>query len=293
MKSRRDETAAMLAEPGRLLYNPQSMLTSTFVLLQGIGPATERRLWEQGLLTWQRFVEQPHVKGLSAGRKSWYDQELTLAQTQFDGGHWPFFASRLAAREHWRFFGLCRSKVIYLDIETTGAAAGHGHVTVVGLHRNGRTTTLVHGQNLTTDRLQAELDQGDLLVTFFGTGFDVPYLRAHFPRLRLEMPHFDLCFAARRLGLRGGLKHIEREVGIERDPAIQGLDGWDAVRLWSRWNALGDQNALDLLLAYNAADAENLAPLAELLYGDMLARFGPPAAGPAPSFPPSIAELHP
>jgi uncharacterized protein len=266
------------------------MLTSTFVLLQGIGPATERKLWEQGLVNWRHFVEQPRIKGVSPERKSWYDQQLTVAQTQFDAGQWRFFASRLQARDHWRFYHLCRPKIMYLDIETTGASAGYGQVTVVGLHRNGKTTTLIRGQNLTTDRLQEEFDQADLLVSFFGTGFDVPYLRTHFPRLRLDLPHFDLCFAARRLGLRGGLKQIERDVGIERDPAIQGLDGWDAVRLWSRWNASGDQAALDLLLAYNTADAENLVPLADLLYTDMLARFGPPSMAAARPAGPTAAE---
>jgi len=255
------------------------MLTSTFVLLQGIGPATERRLWQEGLLDWQRFVKQPRIAGLSAERKSWYDQELCIAQTQFDEGQLHFFAARLQTRDHWRFFETCRSRVIYLDIETTGAAADYGQVTVVGLHRNGRTTTLIHGRDLTTDRLQEEFDQGDLLVTFFGTGFDVPYLRSRFPRLRLNLPHFDLCCAGRRLGLRGGLKHIEREVGIERPTAIQGLDGWDAVRLWSQWNASGSQQALDLLVAYNAADTENLVPLADLIHSEMVARFGPPAVG--------------
>ena len=88
------------------------------------------------------------------------------------------------------------------------------------------------------------------------------------------MPHFDLCFAARRLGLRGGLKHIEQEVGIERESALRGLDGWDAVRLWSQWRR-GDRAALDLLLAYNAADTENLVPLTELVYREMMSRFGP------------------
>jgi uncharacterized protein len=269
------------------------MLTSTYVLLQGIGAATERRLWEQGLLHWRQFVEQPRIRGLSSERKSWYDRELTVAQAQFEQGRWPFFASRLQSREHWRFYDLCRPNIIYLDIETTGMSAHHGQVTMVGLHRNGCTTTLVHGHNLTCDRLQEEFDQGELLVSFFGTGFDVPYLRAHFPRLRLTLPHFDLCFAARRLGLRGGLKQIERDLGIERDSAIQGLDGWDAVRLWSRWNASGDQAALDLLLAYNAADVENLVPLAELLYADLLSRFGPPSVGPALPSRPVPMECHP
>jgi uncharacterized protein len=252
------------------------MLTSTFVHLQGIGPATERRLWQQGFLHWHHFLGETTVPGLSAARKSWYDQELVIAQTQLAAGDLRFFASRLHSRDHWRFYDMCRSRIIYLDIETTGATAGHGHVTVVGLHRGGRTTTLVHGENLTTDRLQEEFDQGQLLVTFFGAGFDVPYLRARFPRLRLDLPHFDLCFAARRLGLSGGLKQIEREVGIARDPAIQGLDGWDAVRLWAQWNASGNRPALDLLLAYNRADVENLVPLAEWLHTDLRLRFGPP-----------------
>jgi len=257
------------------------MLTSTFVLLQGIGAVTERRLWQEGLLDWQSFLEQPRVAGLSPDRKSWYDRELTLAQSQFDAGHLHYFALRLQSREHWRFYETCRSRIIYLDIETTGASPQDGDVTVVGLHRNGHTTSLVRGENLTVDRLQAELDHGTLLVTFFGTGFDVPYLRAKFPTLQLSMPHFDLCFAARRLGLRGGLKQIEREVGIERTPAVRGLDGWDAVELWSRW-LRGDRDALDLLLAYNAADIENLVPLTELVYKDMMSRFGPPSVGSSP-----------
>ncbi len=153
-------------------------------------------------------------------------------------------------------------------------------MTVVGLHRNGRTIALVRGETLTADRLQSELDTCDLLVTFFGTGFDVPYLRSKFPELRFSMPHFDLCIAARRLGLYGGLKHIEQKVGIDRESALQGLDGWDAVRLWSQW-CRGDSAALDMLLAYNRADTENLVPVAKLIYEEMMVRFGPSSVVPA------------
>jgi uncharacterized protein YprB with RNaseH-like and TPR domain len=255
------------------------MLTSTFVFLHGIGAFTERRLWQDGLHDWQSFLDQPRVSGLSPARKSLYDRELTLAQSEVRAGQLDAFASRLQRREHWRFYDACRSNTLYLDIETTGPTPQDGDVTVVGLHRNGRTLSLVRGETLTADRLQAELDQSELLVTFFGTGFDVPYLRAKFPHLRFPVPHFDLCFAARRLGLRGGLKRIEQELGIERDSPIRGLDGWDAVRLWSRW-CEGDRDALELLRAYNAADTVNLAPIAELVYKDMMSRFGPPSVGP-------------
>jgi len=259
------------------------MLTSTFVFLQGIGAATERRFWQEGLLDWQSFLAQPRVNGLSPDRKAWYDRELTIAQSRLAAGQLQWFASRLQGREHWRFLDICRSHTVYLDIETTGASPQEGEVTVVGLHRNGRTISLIRGETLTTDRLQAELDPGELLVTFFGTRFDIPYLRAKFPRLRLPPAHFDLCFAARRMGLRGGLKRIEQEVGVEREPALQGVDGWDAVRLWSRWRR-GDCAALELLLAYNAADTENLVPLTALVYQQMMTRFGPSSV-PSPPAP--------
>lgn len=186
------------------------------------------------------------------------------------------FSSRLPRREHWRLYETCRSRAGYLDIETTGASPESGEVTVVGLHRGGNTTSLVRGETLTTERLQAELDHCDLLVTFFGSVFDVPYLRAKFPDLQFPTLHFDLCFAARRLALRGGLKHIEQELGIERNRTISGLDGLDAVRLWFQWRR-GDTIARETLLSYNRADTENLVLLADRFYEDMVSRFGPSA----------------
>jgi hypothetical protein len=104
--------------------------------------------------------------------------------------------------------------------------------------------------------------------------------------LNFKKPHFDLCFAARRLGMQGGLKHIEHEVQIARETDVVGLDGWEAVRLWHQWCA-GDEAARDLLLRYNAADTQNLEPLASLLYDQMVARFGPPSIG----FPPARQQV--
>jgi uncharacterized protein YprB with RNaseH-like and TPR domain len=156
---------------------------------------------------------------------------------------------------------------------------------MVGLYRNGRMSTLIYGDSLSAARLQDELDQADLLVTFFGSVFDVPYLKAAFPDVRFDLPHFDVCFAARRLGWQGGLKSIERAFEIIRDADIIALDGWEAVKLWHRWRA-GDAHALDLLIRYNAADTQNLETLAQLLYPQMAARYGPsapPGDHPAPA----------
>src|SRR5207249_7709482 len=99
-----------------------------------------------------------------------------------------------------------RSHAVYLDIETTGGPPAYGEGTVVGLYANGRKTSLVRGKSLTEERLTSELSKYHLVLTFFGSVFDLPYLRAKFPGVVLDHPHIDLCFAARRLGLGGGLK---------------------------------------------------------------------------------------
>ena len=254
------------------------MLTSTFVLLKGIGPGTERRLWQEGIVDWATFLKHPVVPTISATRKSWYDEALVVAQSRLAAGHAEYFGTSLKSRDHWRLFDTFRHRALYLDIETTGMSAREGQVTVVGLYRNGRMSSLMRGENLTEELLQEEFDRTDLLITFFGSSFDVPFLQTAFPRLRMNKPHFDLCFAARRLGLQGGLKYIERELSIERDATLDGLDGWDAVRLWQQWRG-GDESARELLLRYNAADTINLEALAELLYERMVARYGPPSVG--------------
>jgi uncharacterized protein len=250
------------------------MLTSSFIFLPGVGPVTERRWWQEGVLTWSQFLTHPAIPGLSAARKQWYDEELRAAQSFVDHGGVHQLASRFPRREHWRLYEACRPHAGYLDIETTGASPHMGEVTVVGLHHHGQTLSLVRGEDLTAERVQAELDHCDLLVTFFGSVFDLPYLCAKFPELRLPPWHFDLCFAARRLALQGGLKHIEQELGIERSEAIRGLDGWDAVRLWAQWSH-GDKVARDLLVAYNQADTEHLMLLADRFSEDLMTKLGP------------------
>jgi uncharacterized protein YprB with RNaseH-like and TPR domain len=261
------------------------MLTSTFVHLRGIGRSTECRFWQEGIRDWAAFLNRAAIRGISVGRKDLYDRDVEAAASALDRGNSRYFARCLKAKDHWRLFETFKHRTLYMDIETTGTSAYYGYVTMVGLYRNGRLSTLIHGDSLSAARLQEELDQADLLVTFFGSTFDVPYLKAAFPDIRFDVPHFDLCFAARRLGLQGGLKHIERELDIERDSDIGALDGWEAVKLWHRWRA-GDSRALDLLTRYNQADTQNLEALAEFFYPQLLARYGPPTLSidhPAPA----------
>lgn len=255
------------------------MIESTFLFLPGIGSVTERKWWSHGIDTWDRFLQAKGVAGLSAGRKALYDDRISVVRERYGEGDVGFFARQIKPRDQWRLYEWLRASAVYLDIETAGP---YGDVTVVGLYDGRVMTSLVAGDTLTEDRLCEELSRFNLILTFFGSGFDLPYLRARYPRLRLDLPHIDLCFTAKRLGLRGGLKQIERHVGIERATHVQGLDGWDAVRLWTRWRRSRDPAVLDLLLAYNEADCMNLQPLADFLYCRLAQKCRP--ALPAPAF---------
>ena len=99
-----------------------------------------------------------------------------------------------------------------------------------------------------------------VLVTFFGSGFDLPFLRREFGDLREGRVHLDLCYLMRRLGFRGGLKRVEENLGIVRSEETRELSGWDAVRLWRDYER-GSRRALELLLRYNQEDVENLQAL--------------------------------
>lgn len=249
------------------------MLRSTFLFLHGIGEATEQRLWDEGIDTWQTFLARDFVPGISMARKTQYDEEIRTAIHQFESCNSRYFAKCLKARDHWRLFPTFRSKTAYLDIETTGDPADRGEVTLVGIYGGGKMTTLIQGDSLTEPRLKKELEKYDLLVTFFGSGFDLPYLRLHYPSVTYDHPHFDLCLAARRLGFKGGLKSIEHQLDLSRSSRLDGLTGWDAVLLWRSWQS-GDTEAGTILLQYNEADTKNLEPLAEILYEGLVRHSG-------------------
>jgi len=251
------------------------MIECTFSILPGIGPETERRLWEEGILTWRDFLERPRVPFISPFQKPFLDAELERWLRALEERDAPFFFRHLPQREHWRLFEAFKDGALYFDIETTGLSPRFSVVTVVGLYDGRRYVALVREMDLAPELLYDYFGSASLLVSFFGTRFDLPFLRRHFPSLPVERPHFDLCLAGRRVGLKGGLKRIEKALGISREPEVEGMDGSDAVALWLQYERTGDKRALDLLLRYNKADVTNLKPLAEEIYRRLRERFGP------------------
>lgn len=234
-------------------------LRNSFIGVEGVGERTERELWRAGVTHWDAF-DGPTVPGIGptlAERIQAFVDEATARLARNDAS---YFATRLPDREQWRLYEDFRDRAAFLDIETTGLSQRRDDVTVVSVHRGGETTTFVRGEDLSVETLEATIGDAPLLVTYNGAQFDLPFLESAFG-LSLDQAHLDLRYPSRRLGLTGGLKTIEQDLGIDRERPD--LSGRDAVRLWHRYARRGDRNALKTLVDYNREDTVNLATLAE------------------------------
>jgi len=193
------------------------------------------------------------------------DSELLLAHEMLKERDTAFFADRIRRREHWRCYRELGSSVAYLDIETTGVSR-YAPISVVGISDGKRMHTLVRGKDLNHLNLKSILSAASMIVTFNGSSFDLPIIEHNFPGAIPKVPHLDLRNALRRLGYVGGLKNVERELGLARDRRVEYMTGEDAVYLWRLWERERNANALDLLVEYNSCDCLNMVPLAELAY---------------------------
>jgi uncharacterized protein YprB with RNaseH-like and TPR domain len=238
------------------------MLTRSFIHLQGVGNTTETRLWRRGATDWDAFLRMRDELGMARGKVDFWGECIEECRERLAGEDSRYFARALAPRDQWRAYPEFRHRILYLDIETTGSGT-EDEVTVVGVYDGRELRQYVRGVNL--HRFPDEMEECRLLVTFFGSGFDLPVLRRAFPETRFDVLHIDLCHSLKRLGYSGGLKRVETELGIARGDQTAGLSGWDAVRLWEEYRR-GSGRSLARLLAYNEEDVVNLERLMQIAY---------------------------
>jgi uncharacterized protein YprB with RNaseH-like and TPR domain len=238
------------------------LLRQTFIHVPGIGKTTERALWNQGCTDWDAYLSSSgkFLTGSAdrgAVRAFVQQSHFSLATLEHQ-----FFSRNLGLREAWRAYDAFKHSCVYLDIETDGTS-----VTTIGMYDGSSFTCLLKGQSL--ENFRDEISRYSMIVTFCGGTFDIPILQKAFRGIIFDQIHVDLCPVLRKVGLRGGLKKIEKEVGIQRPPEVEGLSGFDAVILWRRFYGLGDEVALDKLIAYNREDCINLERLAEIAFEKM------------------------
>ena len=243
------------------------MLKHTFLHLPGVGHATERLLWEHGILTWQDALRSSRfsLKWCQLGD---LHPGLQESLTRLESTDAYYFHRRLPAREQWRLFRDFSNEAVCLDIETTGLSPDSGYITMIGLCDGREYKAFVRGRNL--DQFRTEIRRYALVITYNGQRFDLPFIQAEMGPVLEGTANLDIMYALRRLGYRGGLKVVERQTGLTRPSDLQELSGYDAVLLW-RLHQRGHRGTLETLVRYNAEDVAVLLPLAALTY-NLLAR---------------------
>lgn len=234
------------------------MITHTFSHIKGITSSFESQLRENGIFNWDDFLGKLHL--LDVFPKSKIEKiksELALSKEALDKGDLQYFKDLLKPNEHWR---LCKlGKIAFVDIETTGLSRYSEDITIIGIYDGITSHLYINGKNLAD--AQAKLKEFDIVVTFNGKQFDIPFIEQYFA-CKYDFVHLDLRYMLKELGLQGGLKSIEHQLGINRDFDLEGMDGFEAVRLWYQYKR-GNQAALQKLLRYNEQDIVNLKSLLE------------------------------
>src|SRR3989344_4012426 len=244
------------------------MIRQSFIFLDKVGNNTEKKIWKQGINDWDLFLKTNKIDGLSKPRKLYHDMQLIKARNAVYSFDSSYFIDKLPQAEMWRLYEFFKDEAVFLDIETSGIGR-FDTITVVGLFDGIDTKTMIRGINLDYNYLRRELKKYKLIETYNGAAFDLPFIRKRHPGLLPEIPHFDLKSACERIGLSGGLKEIEKKMGIKRNQIIEKMHGGDAATLWRMHRATGDDYYLRLLVEYNEEDVINLKTIADYAVGKL------------------------
>ncbi len=237
------------------------MIKNTFCHIPGVSVRFERMLWEMGIHSWDCFLNQADIPA-PAARVRDIAGHIRKSMDHVALSDPAFFAKSLPSRHHWRLFAAFRHSTAYLDIETTGLGGPEDHITTIALYDGQSVFHYVHGENL--ENFETDVQRYNLLVTYNGKCFDVPFIRRSFG-MAMPQAHIDLMYVLRRLGITGGLKGCEKKLGLDRKE-LDGVDGFFAVLLWREFVREGNRAALETLLAYNIEDVVNLETLMVMAY---------------------------
>jgi uncharacterized protein YprB with RNaseH-like and TPR domain/predicted nuclease with RNAse H fold len=265
------------------------MLQQTFIHIPGVGKHTEQGLWEHGIHCWDdadRFEKRFGFAGVKLQQK--LDDYIPRSRDAIKNKDASFFQRLSTLGEAWRIFPEFADQCVYLDIETTGLSSVFDSVTMVGLYDGRKYNVYIEGHNLPD--FQEDLKKYSVVVTYNGAGFDLRFLRFAFPNLVLPPVHIDLRWTSRRLGLMGGLKEVERQMGISRPDGVADIGGFEATVLWSKY-LRGDRAALEQLVQYNTEDVVHLKAIMEMTYDRLAKQASSMFQSPTPSLFSGIGDL--
>ena len=239
------------------------MIKNTFICIPGIGEKTEEFLWSRGILNWGTFKEKSKVKGLSENKRKLIEKYLHKIEKKNYRHCASFFANNLPSKEYWRVYKDFIDKTIFLDIETTGLSLYYDKITVIGTFNGKKVKIFIKDNNL--EEFMDYIKNYEIIITFNGKIFDIPFIKKELPNIRIPPLHIDLRYLLRDLGFKGPLKKIEKKLGIKRPENLQEVNGREAVSFWNKF-LRGDNKALENLILYNIFDIVNLKYIMDLYY---------------------------
>ena len=247
------------------------LLRRSFQHLPGISASEEARLWAEGITDWKDLIRHTPVQlDLYRKRGDALQSEVQASEAALANRDIAFFAHRLPKREFYRIAASFPECCAFLDIESTGLSTYYDQITLVGWSVGSTYTVLVDPGQI--EQLERDLQAHPIVVTFNGSLFDLPFLAKRFKADWTGRFHVDLRYLAKRVGLTGGQKKIEVEIGLVREGSLEGIAGAEAVALWFDYKA-GDLDALRDLVRYNHADVEGMKSLFE----EVIRRVAPEA----------------
>ena len=235
------------------------MHNESFIFLPGVRSTTEHNIWKQGISDWTSFLSADNITGFSWKAKRRHDMMITMAQAAVDRRDAAWFAEHWPVQDTWRLFDVFSEDALYLDIETDGGRT----ITMIGMYIRDTFVGQILGKNMNKGVFVEMLRHAKMLVTFNGLSFDWPMLSKFFGIKMLGLPHVDLRHVCSKIGLNGGLKNIEKTLGISRGDGVEHATGADAVLMYELYRRQKREEYLEHLIRYNQYDTENLALLAQ------------------------------
>lgn len=240
------------------------MIDRCFQHIEGIGPKTEEMLFERGFTCWDDCLCRSNDLPLGGKRRSGFLAAIERSIDAWQRDDIAYLAAAFPPSQQWRLLTVYWDRATFFDIETTGLSRYYHHPTVIASYHNGALRAYCHGEDI--DEFLDVLEDAELLVSFNGNSFDLPFVESFFNIPPVDVPHLDLRWIAYHRGYRGGLKNIEHQLGYRRPGSIADVDGLMAVYLYHRWQA-GDALARERLINYCQADVSSLRHLAAVMAG--------------------------
>ncbi len=251
------------------------MLEATFQLVSGIDEKVESRLWKSGITRWGDLLELNSHPHIARNHLKKLKAEIREYQSALENKRFDQLLARMPRKLIWRLFPNLREDILYFDVEATGLDKDKDSITTIATYNGKEIKLFVAGENL--NQFPEYADNYSAIATFDGARLDIPLINRQLNYFFSQI-HFDLFYISRSLRVYGGLKKIERRIGVDRDPLIQEIDGTFAIFLWKEYQETRDPKFLETLLSYNIEDVIHLEEMLYIFYNELRKKYGLPVA---------------